>query len=230
MHLMQPLLEQGRTVYLDNWYSSPKLFITLHNKGTNACGTVRSNRVGLPKDINVKQLQRGEMEVRQLPPLTYIVWSDKLSNCHSRVTMSDPKTKMSIFKSNLIHEYNKNMGGVDLVDQVTQAYPSMRKTIKWYKKLFLHILDITIYNSLVVWRALNPQKRMSYLEFRLAIVQSLIQNHHVERPLHTGGRKSRQPALLRLKQKHFPSRIPSKRKKPQAGGVLCVRAKESEKK
>ena len=28
-----------------------------------------------------------------------------------------------------------NMGGVDLVDVITQAYPSTRKTVKWYKKL-----------------------------------------------------------------------------------------------
>lgn len=233
MHLMGPLLEKGRTVYLDNWYSSPKLYVALSNRGTNACGTVRTNRVGLPKDIDARALERGEMEVRQLPPLTYIIWKDKrdvtaLSNCHSKVHMidsgkTDYQTKMTLFKPDLIHDYNMNMGGVDLVDQVTQAYPSMRKTIKWYKKLFLHMLDITLYNSLVIWRNLNPHKRMTYLDFRLAVARKLVEEHHIQRPIHTGGRKSKKPAVLRLKEKHFASRIPPTGKKKYASRrcVVC---------
>ena len=89
-----------------------------------------------------------------------------LSNYHSKVHMidsgkTDYQTKTTLFKPDLIHDYNMNKGGVDLVDQFTQAYPSIRKTIKWYKKLFLHMLDITLYNSLVIWRTLNPHKRMT---------------------------------------------------------------------
>ncbi|KAJ4437804.1 hypothetical protein ANN_13742 [Periplaneta americana] len=104
------------------------------------------------------------MEVKQLPPLTYVVWCDKrevsvLSNCHARVNMAEIGKERPQFKPDIIHEYNMNMGGVDLADQVTQAYPSMRKTIKWYKKLFLRIMDITLYNSLVIWKVVNPGKR-----------------------------------------------------------------------
>ena len=109
-----------------------------------------------------------------------------------------------------------NMGGVDLVDQVTQAYPSMRKTIKWYKKLFLHMMDITLYNSLVIFKVLNPGKKMSYLDYRLAVARALIQENYIERPIHTGGKKSSKPAVLRLKEKHFPTRIPSTEKKKYA--------------
>jgi hypothetical protein len=46
------------------------LYIELHNRGTNACGTVQENCIGLPKDIDKKALKRGEMEVWQLPPFT----------------------------------------------------------------------------------------------------------------------------------------------------------------
>jgi hypothetical protein len=40
MHLIDPLLDEGRTVYLDNWYSSPRLYTELHKRCTNACETV----------------------------------------------------------------------------------------------------------------------------------------------------------------------------------------------
>ena len=82
------------------------------------------------------------MEVFQLPLLTYVLWCDKrevsvLSNCHSRVNMVETGKQDPQFKPDVVQEYNMNMGGLDLVDQVTKGYPSMQKTIKWCKKLFL---------------------------------------------------------------------------------------------
>jgi hypothetical protein len=75
MHLIDPLLDEGRTVYLDN-------------RGPNARGTVCEKRIDLPKDIDKKALKRGEVEVWQLPLLAYVIRNDKhdvslLSNCQS---------------------------------------------------------------------------------------------------------------------------------------------------
>jgi hypothetical protein len=66
------------------------------------------------------------------------------------------KTKLQIFKPDINHVYNQYIGGGGgrLVDQVMQAYPSMRKTIKWHKKIVLHTLDITVF-----WRALDLEKK-----------------------------------------------------------------------
>jgi hypothetical protein len=47
---------------------------------------------------------------------------------------------------------------VDLVDQFTEAYPSMCKIIKLYKETLLTHVDITIYNSPAIWIALKPEK------------------------------------------------------------------------
>ncbi|EFN85041.1 PiggyBac transposable element-derived protein 4, partial [Harpegnathos saltator] len=48
MQLLKPYLNKGHTLYVDNWYTSPALFILLHKNGTNACGTVRKRRKGMP--------------------------------------------------------------------------------------------------------------------------------------------------------------------------------------
>ncbi|CAD1469407.1 unnamed protein product, partial [Heterotrigona itama] len=45
------ILHKGHTLYIDNWYSSPKLFLTLVENGTNALGTVRFNRKNMPGDF-----------------------------------------------------------------------------------------------------------------------------------------------------------------------------------
>ncbi|KAJ4447653.1 hypothetical protein ANN_09660 [Periplaneta americana] len=76
-----------------------------------------------------------------------------------------------------------NMGSVDLVDQVTQANPSMRKT-RLYEKLILHVMAVTLYNSLVIWQVLNQEEKMSYLDFQLAVARALIQKHYTESAVH----------------------------------------------
>ncbi|CAF1534693.1 unnamed protein product [Adineta ricciae] len=48
MNLMKPYLYKGHNLFVDNWYTSPNLFDLLHRSKTGACGTVRSNRRGLP--------------------------------------------------------------------------------------------------------------------------------------------------------------------------------------
>jgi len=46
-------------------------------------------------------------------------------------------------KNKVIVDYNNSdTGGVDKLDQMTEPYLSTHKTIKWYKKVFQHLLDV----------------------------------------------------------------------------------------
>ncbi|XP_030638827.1 piggyBac transposable element-derived protein 4-like [Chanos chanos] len=47
--LLQPYLNKGHPVFMDNWYSSPALFQCLLDNQTGACGTVRPTRKGIPQ-------------------------------------------------------------------------------------------------------------------------------------------------------------------------------------
>lgn len=51
-----------------------------------------------------------------------------------------------------VKEYNNNMGGVDRLDQMTAYYSSPRKTIRWYKKVLFHLLDMAVWNSYFLYR------------------------------------------------------------------------------
>jgi len=44
--------------------TSPRLYLTLYNKGVNCCGTVKTNRKGFPKETvkSVQKPDRGYME------------------------------------------------------------------------------------------------------------------------------------------------------------------------
>jgi hypothetical protein len=121
------------------------------------------SRNGLPK-TKFNSLETGQMEVAQKEGMTVFHWKDKrdvfmLSTIHDKsmqnVGRQNRTTGDEIVKPRCVIDYNKNIGGVYLCDSVLHAYPSMRKTIKWYKKVFFHIIDIALFNALVMYRSLG---------------------------------------------------------------------------
>ena len=62
MRLSAPLLEKGRSVYVDNYYCCPDLAEQLTAKDTHCVGTVRASRQGLPKHELQTPVQRGTVQ------------------------------------------------------------------------------------------------------------------------------------------------------------------------
>jgi hypothetical protein len=56
---MEPLLEKGHPVWLDNFYSSPALARLLKHKGTVCVGTLKINRKGVHKAIKDAETKTG---------------------------------------------------------------------------------------------------------------------------------------------------------------------------
>ncbi|CAC5395839.1 unnamed protein product [Mytilus coruscus] len=77
MRLMQPYLNKGHKLYVDNYYTSPILFHDLRQLGTGACGTLRSNRKGVPDDIKNVKLKKGESVAMTNGILQILKWKDK---------------------------------------------------------------------------------------------------------------------------------------------------------
>ncbi|KAL8601478.1 hypothetical protein ACOMHN_000420 [Nucella lapillus] len=50
-HLVEPLLHSWHTIYFDNYFTSVSLIDYLFKNETQACGTVRNNRKGLPEQM-----------------------------------------------------------------------------------------------------------------------------------------------------------------------------------
>jgi hypothetical protein len=59
-------------VYMDNYYTSPSLFLRLYNCGVNACGTARNNRLYFPEALKLQSksgVPRGYIDYRSSGPL-----------------------------------------------------------------------------------------------------------------------------------------------------------------
>ena len=54
----RPLVGKHHHIFMDNFFTSPALFMDLLQDGIYACGTVRSNRRGFPQDLKGKQILR----------------------------------------------------------------------------------------------------------------------------------------------------------------------------
>ncbi|KAJ8369425.1 hypothetical protein SKAU_G00094530 [Synaphobranchus kaupii] len=57
----------------------------------------------------------------------------------------EPKVKPAC-----VLDYNKKMGAVDRADMITSFVDCARKSTKWYKKLFFHLLDTAVLNAYTV--------------------------------------------------------------------------------
>lgn len=168
---------KGHKLYMDNYFSSPELFLHLRNeKQINACGTVRCNRKNFPKDISQEKLKTGDIRVRFGHGMTALRWKDKrdvymLSSMHhpSKQTASE-----EIKKPKIVADYNINMGYVDLSDRMANSYSFERRTMKWTKKLFFHLLDIAVLNSFLLFKG-----EESHRDFRLSLIRTLIKIHEI---------------------------------------------------
>ena len=154
MSFLENYKKQGYTVYMDNFYTSPYLFDNLKVlEATGACGTIRP-RKGLPIEIvKAKFKQRGEYKC-----MTYndVIVSmrilDKkhvtlLSTVYSCKEIDSGKkhwkTKETVTKQEIIHYYNKYMGGVDSNDQLMHYSAFSRQTVKWWKKSFFSLIELS---------------------------------------------------------------------------------------
>ena len=65
----------------------------------------------------------------------------------------------------IISEYNQYMGGVDKFDQMIKYYSMKRKTNRWTQRFTIHILEIIMHNSFVLYSKYFVGKKLSHYDF-----------------------------------------------------------------
>eukprot|EP00731_Ephydatia_muelleri_P005757 Em0003g5a len=88
-----------------------------------------------------------------------------------------------IQKPQMIDEYNKHMGGVDLSDQLVLNYGYSHRQIKWWKRVFFHLIDLALVNSNIMYNSVNKQQ-LTQMEFRIAVAKGLLVGHTRQQAQH----------------------------------------------
>lgn len=159
--LMTSFLNKGYHLYIDNWYSSVGLLEYFHQQKTMCTSTAKSNRI--PKQLRLKKLRKGDAVAISKGPVLAQKFEDKKSvymlttgNGATTVTKTKHGEERTIPKS--IDDYNKNMGGVDRIDQLIEPYDATRKTLRWYVKLGIHLIQISVLNGWTLYRHRGGKK------------------------------------------------------------------------
>lgn len=179
LQLMQPYLNKGHHLFMDNFYNSVDLSTHLLSKKTHTTGTLRSNRRSNPKDVVNAKLKKGEFTWQRLGNVYVTKWKDQrdvlsISTAHHPELVNvENRYGVEKIKPQDVAEYNQYMSGVDRLDQMISYYSTPRKTIRWYKKVLFHLIDVTIWNAYYLYKLYHP--KTSFLVFRDSLIMSLIQ-------------------------------------------------------
>jgi len=120
-------------------------------------------------------------------------------------------------------DYNHNMGGADLKDQLLHMYIVEReKMTKWYLKLFKRLLNSTVSNSFLVYRRVTG-RNIQQLSYRIQLVEGLLTKYASTAETRSeAGRQASDNTIPRLTESHFLRKVAPKieKSKPQRGCVV----------
>jgi len=170
-------LPKMTVVNMDNWYTSIPSCIALRDVNVYVRGTLRANRMLLPKKIALSNSEkiRGfrKIAVNQEHGITAISWMDKkpvlmLSTADGTstedVVRKEGRSKVVVPALKCIAQYNKRMGGVDRHDELRNMFSLHRrhKFMKYYKSLYFCVFDVALTNALLHYKLRFPESKKNY--------------------------------------------------------------------
>ena len=168
MKLIQPYLNQGYHLFVDNFYTSVALLKTLFTQGVPTTGIIIETRRNFPAALKnskvwAKRKERGAMRWERDVLCLALQWIDNqvvsvlttIYNANDRVQV-DRKLKTAgiwstkvVYQSKAISNHNRYTNAVDRSDQILATNNVLRKCLRWSKTLFFHLIDIAVLNSFI---------------------------------------------------------------------------------
>lgn len=161
------LQHRGHSVCVDNYFTAPSLFNGLLRRGIFATGTAKPGRIGFPSQL--ASFKKGDH------PRSTIFWATHSSGTMAASIWYDSKpvaflstsadpTGPAVAKRWLKGvredvpttpaqvEYQVNMRGVDLVDQMRTHYTTQFHSHKWWHKYLMFVVDSVLHNAWICYR------------------------------------------------------------------------------
>lgn len=183
LKLMQGKLNCGHSLFMDNYYNSVPLALQLLQLDTYCTGTIQLVRRYLPLNVKNSKLKKNETVAAYAEGMLVAKWKDKrvvtyiTTEFMNDMVISHNRAGLAREKPLPIVQYNHFMKGVDRSDQMMSYYPCERKTLRWYKKIFVHVLQMLLMNAHYLYNealTTRGQNKMPLYDFHLAIIDKLL--------------------------------------------------------
>lgn len=190
LDLCKDFVNKNHLLFVDNFFTSPLLFIKLKQQNIFACGTVNPNRKHMPKLVDDKQLEKGSYDWKHCKEgVTVFKWKDNkcvhlMSTYHDASSNDTVKRKQkdgtvtNIPCPTILKDYNINMNFVDNFDRLKGDYALDRKSKKWYARIFFHFIDASLTNAFIINKIIG--KTDTNKDFRRQVYQELMAKRIVE--------------------------------------------------
>ncbi|XP_014606924.1 PREDICTED: piggyBac transposable element-derived protein 4-like [Polistes canadensis] len=191
--LAKNLFNQGRTLYINNFYISYEFAISCLKQKTHVVGLVRNNKRSIPKDILQSKLQKGEMISKEDDNgIIILKWRDSrdvriLSTKHvplmipcikywDIINKASNNSKSCVkLKPIAFIDYNKKKCIIDHSEQLISHITTIIKGMKWYQKLGMQfLLGVTVVNAFVIYNQAT-NKNIQIEQFKEILAQQLLE-------------------------------------------------------
>lgn len=191
--------------YFDNLFTGIPALAHLKSLGYNGTGTIRENRLpkGCPlkekkKDvvkkgrgfISSKSIEGQDIHVTQWVDNSVVRVASTVFGRHPTTPAlrysAIEKKKVEVPRPFVVANYNKNMGGVDRMDENVSLYRIGIHGKKWWSCIFTWMVDVCIQNGWQLHRVAHPE--ITQLDFRREIALYYC-GHYGVPPKSTGNRK-----------------------------------------
>ncbi|XP_062394121.1 piggyBac transposable element-derived protein 4-like isoform X2 [Sardina pilchardus] len=231
------VLGSGYHVYMDIFFTSPKLFRALHGRNMGACGMHSYGIKNCPRSISnalTKSSGRGAIRWIRDGPLLFVKWMDAGEVCvcstiHSayagdtvqrtvRSRKGASTTKTYPCPSPVV-DYHKHMGGVGVSEPLSQDFATQHRNGDWSRKLFFHFLDMAARNACIIYNELVTQRQQTPLSYKAFLKELTVQLCEVS---------NKRTHHKQVSSDHVPvpvDKSPDARRQPTQGCVLCTKNK-----
>ena len=197
--LVTPYKNRSYIISMDRFYTTYSAVQYLTENDFGVYGAAMRNRINLNQEMKnqIKTLKKHEslFYTSICKSMLLSVWYDSkvvylLSNIgdnnfaeiqrkkkikeHELTSNTQATFRISnITCPNTIKRYSQTSHGVDFLDQMISYYQSDNKSRKWYMPIVTHLLQISLYNSFILYRKAK-KKNMSFITYQESVIRSLI--------------------------------------------------------
>lgn len=175
-------------------------------------------------------MQRGQFAYHRKDQLCAFKWSDKwdvliLTSGHDptqTVTTTSQNAVGEKEKPACVVDYTKNMCAVDQNDQFLEYLPLARRTMKWTKNIFMHMLTLSIVQADIIYNKIEKskgKKTVTLPDFVKLLGKQMTEDYSVQRTTRdeTPARQNKSSTLTSMnrEQFHYLANLPATQSKAQ---------------